>query len=254
MNRFRATNASPTATGRIALIDLARGLALVAMTAFHFAWDLEMFGLIGPGFMASAGMILAARLIAGSFLFLVGVNLVLAHGDGFRAAAFARRFGQIVAAAVLITVATWFATPDAFIFFGILHSIALGSVLALAFLRAPWWLTAAAAVAFLTLREPLRTEWLDAPIWWWTGLSQVVPVTNDYVPLFPFFGPILLGLAGTQLADQQGWLRILSGARLDQAPARLVRFIGRHSLAYYLLHQPAMIAGLYGFLWLSGRI
>ena len=243
-------NSVPQATGRIALVDLARGVALIAMTAFHFCWDLEMFGLVGPGFMSSPGMIVAARLIAGSFLFLVGFSLYLAHGRGIRWRPFGVRLVQIIAAAALISVATWLATPDAFIFFGILHSIAVASVLALLFLRAPWWLSALAGVAVVVSRDALRTPMLDAPIWWWSGLSQVIPVTNDYVPLFPFFGPVLVGLAAAQLVSGRGWLPVLARPRLVSGPSRLLRFIGRNSLAYYLLHQPVMIAILYALLWL----
>jgi len=244
----------PATAPRIAMVDAMRGVALVAMTVFHLCWDLEMFGVIDRGFMGSTGMILAARLIAGSFLFLVGFSLVLAHGDRFRARAFLLRLGQIVAAAALITLATWLATPDVFIFFGILHAIALFSVLGLAFLRAPWWLTALAALAFLTLRESLRTPALDAPLWWWTGLSEIVPLTNDYVPLFPFFGMILAGMAAATLARRQGWLAALAVPRFDWPTGRLLRFIGRHSLVYYLLHQPAMLTILYVILRLGGNI
>ncbi|MEC9344015.1 MAG: heparan-alpha-glucosaminide N-acetyltransferase [Pseudomonadota bacterium] len=235
-------------------IDMARGVALLAMTAYHFAWDLEMFGLLERGFMASPSMIISARLIAGSFLFLVGFSFWLAHGQGMRWRAFVRRLAQIVAASGLITLATWFAIPDAFIFFGILHSIALGSVLALAFLRLPWWLTAAAGLAIVALREALRTEWLDAPLWWWTGLSRVMPVSNDYVPVFPFFGVILLGLAAARLASSRNLLRRMAGPAPSSNPARALEFIGRHSLVYYLAHQPVMIAILYAALWLTGRI
>ncbi|MCB1462075.1 MAG: DUF1624 domain-containing protein [Nitratireductor sp.] len=254
------TGGDERAGKRIALIDLARGLALVAMTAFHFCWDLEMFAILPRGFMGSAGMIWAARIIAGSFLFLVGFSLFLAHGPdiargmGIRWRPFLIRLGQIVAAAALITVATWFAEPNALVFFGILHSIALGSVLALTFLRAPWWLTAAAGLAVLTLRDALRTEALDAPIFWWSGLSRIVPVSVDYVPVFPFFGMILLGLAAANLATPRDLLATLAAPRLDGPTSRLLRFIGRHSLIYYLAHQPVMLAILYSILWLGGRV
>lgn len=250
-------NAPPSATAhasRIPLVDLARGVALVAMTAYHFCWDLEMFGIADRGFMANPQMVWSARAIAGSFLFLVGFSLFLAHGSGIRWRSHWKRLSVVVGAAGLITVATWFATPDAFIFFGILHSIALGSVLALVFLSAPWWLTAAASLCILLLRDTLRTAWLDAPVWWWTGLSQFVPRSNDYVPLFPFFGMILLGLAAAQMASRLDLLPVLAAPRLQSAPSGVLRFIGRHSLIYYLLHQPVMLAILFGILSLTGRI
>ncbi|MCG6858191.1 MAG: DUF1624 domain-containing protein [Salaquimonas sp.] len=254
------SNDSAYGGGRIALVDLARGVALIAMTAFHFTWDLEMFGIAPRDFMASTGMIVSARLIAGSFLFLVGFSLFLAHGravaegGSIRWRPFFKRLAQILAAAALITIATWYATPQAFIFFGILHAIALGSMLALAFLYLPWWLTAVAGLAVLTLRDTLRTEVLDAPIWWWSGLSRITPLSNDYVPVFPFFGLILLGVAAGGFAWRHGLLASLARPRLDNAPARLLRFIGRHSLIYYLAHQPVMLAILYSVLWVTGYI
>jgi uncharacterized membrane protein len=232
---------------RIALIDLLRGVALIAMTTFHFGWDLGMFGVINPAVMFEPGPRWYARCIAGTFLFLVGFSLYLAHRKSINWRGFAVRLAQIAGAAALISIATYFATPDAFIFFGILHSIALASVLGLLFLRLPWWVSAAAGLFVL---PPL----LDAPMWWWSGLSAITPVSNDYVPVFPFFGMVLLGMAAAQLSRDRGWLVSLALPQLEQPVARFLRFLGRHSLVYYLLHQPVMIALLYGFLWLSGRI
>ncbi len=99
-----------------------------------------------------------------------------------------------------------FATPEAFIFFGILHSIALASVLGLAFLRRPGGRPQRPGIFVLVSRPFLQTPLLDGPSWWWTGLSAIIPVSNDYVPVFPFFGMVLLGIAAAQLAGSQGWL------------------------------------------------
>jgi uncharacterized membrane protein len=239
---------------RIALVDLLRGVALIAMTTFHFGWDLGMFGVIDPAFMFQPGPRWYARGIAGTFLFLVGFSLYLAHRKKIDWRGFLVRLAQIGGAAAVISIATWFATPNAFIFFGILHSIALASIIGLLFLRLPWWTTSAAGLFVLLARPLLQTPLLDAPLWWWSGLSQITPVSNDYVPVFPFAGMVLLGIAAAQLSRERGWLVYLALPQLNQPVARFLRFIGRHSLVYYLLHQPVMIGLLYGFLWLSGRI
>ena len=51
-----------------------------------------------------------------------------------------------------------FVVPDSFIFFGILHEIALASVLGLAFLRLPPLLTLAVAVAVIALPQFFRAD------------------------------------------------------------------------------------------------
>ncbi|MFZ1812973.1 MAG: heparan-alpha-glucosaminide N-acetyltransferase [Rhizobiaceae bacterium] len=239
---------------RVSLIDVARGLALIAMAVFHFCWDMEMFGLVEPGFMAQPIMIWSGRAIASSFLFLAGVSLFLAHGGKINLPAFMRRWAMVAGAAALITLATWFATPDAFIFFGILHHIALASILGLAFLRFPVLVTAAAGLFIVTMRSTLQTPALDAPWFWWSGLSQFIPRSNDYVPLFPFFGMVLLGVAASKAASGAGMMERLGRWRPTGPLSRLLIFFGRHSLAFYLLHQPIMIGLLYAVLWLSGYI
>ena len=138
---------APALTGsrlRIPALDLARGAALAAMVIYHAAWDLSFLGLIETDIRDHTGWILFARAIAASFLVLVGIGLVLAHASGAdapgwnRAASF-KRLGMITGAALLVTAGTYAAMPDNFIFFGILHAIAVSSVLALPFLRLPSW-------------------------------------------------------------------------------------------------------------------
>ena len=236
---------------RIAIVDVARGGALVAMTIYHLAWDLETFGYLLPGTIAHPGWVLFARSIAASFLFLVGVSLVLAHGDGYRWRIFVKRTGMVVAAAALVSLSTRFTHPEAWIFFGILHAIALFSVLSLPMLRMPWWLSAGVAVAVLAIDAGFASDrftgWL-----WWTGLHAAPPVSNDFVPVFPWWAATLAGVAAMQaLRPTTVWRRI-SGWRLAVVVERPLLFIGRNSLLYYLLHQPLMIGALAGWVWLGG--
>ncbi len=239
---------------RIELLDFARGVALIAMTIFHFAFDLELLGLQEPGFISQDHWKYFARAIATSFLFLTGFSLYLAHGGGVRWRGWKLRMAKIVAAAIVITVATYFATPDQYIFFGILHAIAFASLAGLLFLRVPWPIIVIIAIAVFSMRYIGRTELLNAPYWYWTGLSATNPNSSDYVPVFPWFSAPLMGIAFAQLSEKMNWLDAFAKPRLEQGGGRLVKFLGRNSLVYYLLHQPVMIGFLLAVLWISGSL
>lgn len=231
---------------RLEAIDFARGLALLAMAIYHFAWDLEFFGYAPPGMTAEGGWRLFARSIASSFLFLVGVSLFLAHARGFRRGPFLKRLAMVAGAAAAISLVTWLAVPGGFIFFGILHQIALASVLGLAFLRAPAWVAIVVAIAVAAAPHFLRSTFFDHPALWWVGLSSVNPHSNDYVPLFPWFAAILLGLAAAKIAAAAGLFQRLGQLSLHEW-TRPLQFAGRHSLAVYLIHQPVLIACVWLF-------
>jgi uncharacterized membrane protein len=234
---------------RILIIDALRGAALLAMASYHFTWDLEFFGYAPPGLTAFGGWKLYARCIASTFLFLVGVSLVLAHGRGIRWNGFWKRFAMVAGAAAAITVVTRIAVPDGFIFFGILHEIALASVLGLAFLRLPALLTLAAAALVIAAPLYLRSPAFDHPWLWWAGLSTADPRSNDYVPLFPWFGAVLTGIGVTKLAKASGILDRLAAVPLGRWLRPLV-LAGQHSLAFYLIHQPVLI----GCVWLVSQV
>lgn len=233
----------PRTAGRIDVLDLARGLALFAMATYHFCWDLELFGYLDPG-TSTQGLLKAyARSIAGSFLFLAGVSLMLAHGKALKPQAFVKRVAVVAGAAALISLATYFATPDSFIFFGILHAIAASSVIGLAFLRLPSLLTILAGILCLALpqfygHEMFNRNWLA-----WIGLFTVTPRSNDFVPLMPWLGPFLIGMGLTRIAVKRNLTgRLAALPTSNNVIARTTRFCGRHSLAFYLVHQPILLS------------
>ena len=234
---------------RVQAVDMARGAALAAMAVYHFSWDLSFYGLADIPVTSATGWIIFARMIAGSFLALVGVSLVLASRGGINWQAYGRRLAQVVVAAAVITIATWFAFPDAFIFFGILHAVALFSLLALAFLRLPVVVTLACAALAFAAPSLVSDPLFDQPKLLWTGLGTVFPPSNDYVPLFPWFGTTLAGLALGKITENAGLWERLSSWRTDTAPARLASFAGRHSLIVYLAHQPILLALLGAVAW-----
>ncbi len=240
----------PRAKTRLQRVDIARGIALIAMAIYHFSWDLEFFGYLAPATTEHGAWKLFARCIASSFLFLVGFSLVLAHGRGIRWRPMLIRLVQIAVAAAAITAVTMYITPESSIFFGILHEIALASLLGLLFLRLPAPLTL--AVAALVIAAPLfaRSEIFDHRILGFVGLATVTPRSNDYVPLFPWFGAVLIGIAAARILQYSGRMGALAGGTRPQALQRPLTFIGRHSLAFYLIHQPVLI----GLVWLAVQI
>lgn len=216
-------------TARLPLLDAARGLAVIAMVIYHFSWDLSVFGLVELD--VGREWRPAAMAIAASFLVISGTALTLS--GRFRP----RRFATLLGAAALVSLGSWWFDPDSFIFFGILHCLALSSILALPFLRAPAGLLVAAAVAAFALGGWAH-PFFDAAPWLWLGLSTQVPLTNDYIPIIPWFGFVLLGmLAG----------RARPGAWAQWGPPPLV-WLGRWSLVIYLVHQPILTTALF---WLA---
>lgn len=234
---------------RIEAIDIARGVALVAMAIYHFAWDLEFFGYVDPGTIGNGGWKLFARCIASSFLFLVGFSLFLAHARQIRWRGFWQRLAMVAVAAAAISAVTYVATPGGFIFFGILHQIALASLLGLAFLRLPAVVNLIIAAVIIATPFLLYSPIFDAPGWLWLGLSETRPRSNDYVPLFPWFGAVLVGMAAARFSRDSGLLNRLAALRPGKWSRPLI-FAGRHSLAFYLIHQPVLI----GCVWLFSQV
>ncbi len=219
---------------RLGWLDVARGVAVIAMVIYHFAWDLSHFGLVETDIGLDPAWKRFAQAIAASFLAIAGVAQAVALRNGIDRLAFSKRMALVGGAALAVTGASYAAFPDRFIFFGILHCIALASVIGLAFRAAPFGLTLAAGLAVLALPLVLRAEAFNAPALIWLGLGTKVPLTNDFVPVFPWVGWFLAGLALGQ--------RLRPVAAPSARRPSLIARLGRWSLPVYLIHQPVLFA------------
>jgi len=247
-----AAQARTAASQRWDAIDVARGIAIAAMIVYHFSWDLSFLQLIGTNILQVPAWRWFARGIAGSFLALAGFGLVLAHARGFRRIPFLKRLVRVGGAALAVTLVTYFVFPGSYIFFGILHCIAVSSVLALPFLRLRPALTLGAAVFCLVAPWLFTSPALDAPWLDWLGLGATDPLTNDYVPIFPWFGLVLIGVAvGKLLLPRQEALG-LARWRADNPFSRALIWAGRKSLPIYLTHQIVLLGILYGVAQIAG--
>jgi uncharacterized membrane protein len=240
----RAAAAVGPSRRRLEGLDALRGIAMVAMIGYHFCFDLRWFGHARWDFEHDLRWIAARSLILSSFLLLAGVSLVLAARRSDAGPAFVRHLARIAAAALLVSVASYLAFPQTFIRFGVLHAIAVSLVLASPLVAHP---RTALAIGIVVIVAGLTFAHaaFDAPLLHWIGFMTHRPATEDYVPLFPWSGVLLLGIPlGHALAARgPGALGVLA-----RAP-RLLAFLGRHGLAVYLVHQPVLIA----LLWLATR-
>ncbi|QFY60086.1 DUF1624 domain-containing protein [Rhizobium grahamii] len=251
MTLTATTAAESTKLPRIGLLDTVRGAALVAMATYHFTWDMEFMGYLTPGTAETGWLKLYARAIASTFLFIVGLSLVLASSPDIRWRPFWKRLAMIAAAAILISVATFYFTPGEWIFFGILHAIAVLSLLGVLVLRLPLAVTialtigVAAAWCVDTWISPgiLHSPLFNPRYLAWTGFAEMPERSNDFVPIFPWALPFLVGLTTALIALRTG---VLAKLATFGTGSTLLAKAGRHSLAFYLIHQPVLISIAYG--------
>ena len=237
-------------TARLPAVDLARGIAIVGMAVYHFSWDLTYFGLAGFDLLGDPFWLGFRAVVLSAFLLLVGISQVLAQQRGLAARPFLRRLLLITASAAAITAASYVAFPQTYIFFGVLHCIALSSVLLLAVARLPSAAVAATAAACFAAPSLVAAPLLDHPWLVWLGLATWTPASNDFVPLLPWFGMVAAGvIVGRALSAKGTVLR----RQWRGASSNALQWAGRHSLIIYLLHQPLLFGSLYAVVALAGR-
>jgi uncharacterized membrane protein len=235
-------------------IDALRGLAMVWMTVFHFCFDLSHSSYIRADFYHDWFWTSQRSAIVSMFLFCAGVGQALAWGQGQSWTRFGRRWIQIAGCALLVTAGSYQMYPSSYIYFGILHGMAL--MLIIARLTAGWgpwlWLLGAFAWLLYGCLPLLHAAWsglevLNTPQLNWLGLVSRKPATEDYAPLVPWLGVVWWGVASG------AWLQQRRPQWLQQELPRVLRplaRLGRWSLSYYMLHQPVLI----GLLLLAGLL
>lgn len=237
---------------RIEGVDALRGVAMLWMTGFHFCFDLNHAGYLRLNLKGDPVWLWQRVCILGLFLLCAGAGQAIALHQGQSWQRFGWRWLQIAACAGLVSVGSMGMFPQSFIYFGVLHGMAL--MLVLVRLTAHWgvWLWPLGGVAiamqyvaestlFTSALGPFSLQ-LNGPWLNWLGLISIKPVTEDYVPLVPWLGVMWWGMAATQ------WLLARPGAYKNLAPAwKWLGKLGRWSLCYYMLHQPVLLGGLW--LW-----
>jgi len=218
-------------------LDALRGVAIVWMAAFHFAFDLNHFRFIHQDFYRDPVWTVQRACIVTLFMFCVGAGQGIAAAQGQSLARFWKRLAQIAGCALLVSLGSWFMFPNSFISFGVLHAI----VLLLIIVRFTtswgawrWPLGLVAIVLPLVVSDPVfDSRWTN-----WIGLVTRKPVTEDYAPILPWLGVAWWGAAAAE------WLLARRPSLLQgplPGPLHPLAVLGRWSLSFYMLHQPVLI-------------
>ena len=245
-----ATFADSAAPSRIPAIDWARGIAVYVMALYHLAWDTNNFGFTDFPLFSHPFCLWARTLIISAFLFLAGLSITLAMArERASGAVFLRRWAAIAVGAGLVTLGTYVAFPESYVFFGVLHCIALSIPILLVCARLPAWAATLAGLAIIIAPELVADPAFDSSLFLIVGFGTQMRQSVDYVPLFPWTGVMLLGLAyGSWRGDAP------AGRWTEWTPAagfqRFTTWVGRHTLVLYILHQPLLV----GLVWLAAKI
>ncbi len=250
------TKAKPS-PGRAFELDALRGLALLMMILHHFIFDLRyLLDLNVFAFQETWWFENLLRpVFLNVFIIVSGICCTFSRSN-------TRRGLRLLAVALGFTLATSlvsrFIGLDLYILFNVLHLLALGTLLysGLTFgerqkeCRKNYIdVILMLLAAVLLWLASLLPHWASAGSYWLLPLG-LLPANHfgmsDYLPIIPWLGFFLIGAligrqayAGRQtaFAAAPGWLTLI---------CRPFGFLGRHSLLAYALHQPVLLAALYG--------
>lgn len=235
-------------TSRYQWVDTVRGLAVCLMILYHFCYDLTYFRLYIFDFYNDIFWLGARTLIVSLFLLLVGISIHLSARRGILSQefirSFARRLAWLLLCALLVSVSSYYFSPSRWIFFGILHFISVASVLGLLFVTHPKT-SLGFGISLIVLGIYGAFPAFDHDYLQWFGLMTHKPMTEDYVPMLPWFGVVLLGLfighRCFSVSAQGPCANEMNNPRLNAVGIKWLGFLGRHSLLVYMIHQPIML-------------
>jgi len=213
------------------------------MVVFHLCYDLYYFDFLKVDFYGPFWEYF--RYIIVTLFFLVsGFSMTIATKEVIDWKKFSHRFTQVTLSAVLITLVTYIAFPNYWIYFGVLHFFSLSMLVLLPFRNSPRLSLVLGASIFILFNT---TDWFNlSPLYNWLKPLLGLPTgTQDLTRFIPWFGMILFGSSlahyGTHLfrdLGQKPWLR--SGWFI-----KICLFMGRNPLKIYLLHQPLLFGLIY---------
>ena len=205
------------------------------MLVLNFVTDLNHFGIMNTETGDQWWWL--ARIAASLFVGISGVSYFLAHRLEYDFTKTSGRTKRLIFWAFVITIITYIFEPSAYVRFGVLHLLALASIVAFPVARKPEF---ALGIGLILLIIPLSSNSNLV----WLGLRETGFIAVDYFPLNPWLGIFFIGLALASRIYPEG-----KPLTEIQWPERWLWF-GRNTLTIYVIHQPILI----GLLILTGQV
>jgi uncharacterized membrane protein len=155
---------------------------------------------------------------------------------------------KIIGLGMIITIITMIFIPGRPIIFGVLHCIGFSIILSIPFLKFKSYNILFATLIILTgIIMGQYTIENPTVLHLAVGLHQsdITQYTIDYFPLFPWFGGCLVGIALGHILYKGNERRFKIPDLSKYKPVTMFSWLGQHSLAIYLFHQPVIAGTLF---------
>ena len=223
---------------RIWELDALRGLCILGMIVVHFVYDIRTFTAVE---LYIPAWFFAVQKYGHLFFVLISGICVTLGSKTLKRGIIVVLAGLIITA-VTVVMDYVLNLGNVRIWFGILHLLGVCMLLYPLFRKLPAWALALTGAAIVALGWWFTTFYIGIDFLLPLGLrSGKVFAGADYFPLFPGLGTFLIGAAlGKTVYKTKSSL--LPGFPADFCIIRFLRFVGRHSLEIYMLHQPILYA------------
>lgn len=238
---------------RYTVLDALRGFALVNMILYHAMWDMQNIFHAHMPWFDSQGAYIWQQLICHTFILLSGFCWSMGSKK-------LKRSLTVLGASVIITLVTAVFMPKSIILFGVLTLIGMAMLLMIPFEKLYKKINPFIGFGVFLLLFILTKNISDGYI----GIGDKVLIeiphniysnyftsflgfpfhgfySSDYFPLIPWVFLFNCGYFIYYIFRRFNLLKHLSAFRIKP-----LEFLGRHSLIFYMIHQPLV----YGVLFL----
>jgi len=194
-----------------------RGIFIVGVVLYHSLYDIQFFANFNINVL-DYPLLFLQRVVAGGLLVLFGMTCAII---GFNKIAIIKRFLKLAAISIVISIGSYLIDRDNFIYFGILHLMAISSLICLLFLKLNSKIVLLSTLFILIYGSIYPTE-SSRP-------------SFDYFSFFPWFGCVVLGIYLQKI-------NILKNIFIQEnLVTNILAKIGKHSMLIYLIHQPILL-------------